>query len=166
MEKNEYIASSEKRKKGKHLTAEDYGAIQALKKEGFGVCAIARNIGCAPGTVINELRRGTPEWKSNKGRVPSHSPKQGEAVYQASRSRCHRKRKADCCKPFIAWVTKQLREHKWSLDACVGYARKHQLFPAGGNGQHRNPLQYGLGRIAPYCYYRIARSTKAQHQRM
>ncbi len=130
MDKNDYTTSSEKHKKGKHLTAEDRGAIQALKKEGFGIRAIARNIGCAPGTVINELLRGTPERKGSRGRAPGYSPKRGEAVYQSNRSRCHRKRKADCCKPFIDWVTKQLREHKWSLDACVGYARKHKLFPA------------------------------------
>ena len=27
-------------------------------------------------------------------------------------------------------MTRQFKEHKWSLDACVGYARLHQLFPA------------------------------------
>ena len=27
-------------------------------------------------------------------------------------------------------MTKQFKEHKWSLDACVGYARLHRLFPA------------------------------------
>ena len=31
--------------------------------------------------------------------------------------------------PFIQWVVGQVREHHWSLDACVGYARLHQLFP-------------------------------------
>ena len=27
-------------------------------------------------------------------------------------------------------MIKQFHEHKWSLDACVGYARLHELFPA------------------------------------
>ena len=27
-------------------------------------------------------------------------------------------------------MTRQFKEHKWSLDACVGYARLHRLFPA------------------------------------
>ena len=31
---------------------------------------------------------------------------------------------------FIKWVVKQVKEHKWSLDACVGYARKHNMFTA------------------------------------
>ena len=129
MDKNDYITKNAERKRGKHLTAEDRGAIQALRKEGFGIRAIARNIGCAPATVSNELKRGTPPRKSSKGRAPGYSPKQGQAVYQANRSHCHRKLKALACKPFLDWVTKQVREHKWSLDACVGCARKRHLFP-------------------------------------
>ena len=27
-------------------------------------------------------------------------------------------------------MARQFKEHKWSLDACVGYARLHELFPA------------------------------------
>ena len=130
MDNTHYSLSSEKRKKGKHLTAEDRGAIQALKREGYGVRAIARNLGCAPGTITYELRRGTPKRTSTRGRPPVYSPKLGEAVYRANRSRCHRKQKAERCKPFLDWVTKQFRAHKWSLDACVGYAREHKLFPA------------------------------------
>ena len=26
------------------------------------------------------------------------------------------------------WVVRQIREHKWSLDACCGYAKRHDLF--------------------------------------
>ena len=37
-------------------------------------------------------------------------------------------RKAESCKPFIAWVVKQVREHKWSLYACYGYAKRQFLF--------------------------------------
>ena len=37
-------------------------------------------------------------------------------------------RKAESCKPFIARVVKQAREHKWSLDACCGYAKRQFLF--------------------------------------
>ena len=29
---------------------------------------------------------------------------------------------------IIAWVVKQVREHKWSLDACCGCAKRHCLF--------------------------------------
>lgn len=129
MDKNDYTTNTAERKKGKHLTAEDRGAIQALRKEGYGVRAIARNIGCSPGTISYELRRGTPERKSTRGRTPSYSAKRGEAVYRKNRSACHRRHKAEQCKPFIQWVTTQLREHKWSLDSCCGYAKRNHLFP-------------------------------------
>ena len=75
------ITESAERKKGQHLRMEDRGAINVLKKQGLGPRAIARQIGCAPSTVTNELRRGIPARKSNKGKAPGYSPKLGEAVY-------------------------------------------------------------------------------------
>lgn len=38
--------------------------------------------------------------------------------------------KLDSNSEFVKWLVKQVRTHKWSLDACVGYARKHELFTA------------------------------------
>ena len=56
------------RKKGEHLRMEERGASKALEKQGLGVRAIARAIGCAPTTVTNELQRGAPARKSTRGR--------------------------------------------------------------------------------------------------
>ena len=122
------ITESAERKKGQHLRMEDRGAIKVLKKLGLGTRAIARQIGCAPSTVTNELRRGTPARKSNKGKAPGYSPKLGEAVYRANRASCHRHPKAGVCSNFTSWVVRQIREHKWSLDACCGYAKRLGLF--------------------------------------
>lgn len=110
MDKQDYIINPPERKKGRHLTAEDRRAIQALRKEGYGVRAIARNIGCAPATITCELRRGTPARKSTRGRAPGYSAKHGEAVYKSNRSHCHCRRKAERCKPFIQRVEKQFRD--------------------------------------------------------
>ena len=49
------------RKCGQHLGAEERGAIQELKKQGYSNRAIARTINCCPSTVGYELQRGTPE---------------------------------------------------------------------------------------------------------
>lgn len=119
------------RKKGEHLQREERGAIQHLKRQGYSNRAIARELGCSPSTVANELQRGTPPRKSSKGKAPGYSAKRGEAVYRSNRSRSRRKHRLEGCTAFAAWVIKQVREHKWSLDACVGYARQHNLFPAG-----------------------------------
>jgi transposase, IS30 family len=130
MDCQDYIILTPERKKWEHLGLEERGAIKALRKQGLGIRAIARKVGCAPSTVTNELKRGTPPRKSNRGKAPDYSPKRGEAVYKANREVCRKPLKARRCKAFTDWVVKQVREHKWSLDACCGYAKLHQLFQA------------------------------------
>lgn len=123
-----YITVEPERKTGQHLQREERGAIQRLHRLGCSNRAIAREINCSPSTIGNELRRGTPLRKSSKGRTPGYSAKRGQAVYRSNRSRSHKSHKADSCTAFIDWVVQQVREHRWSLDACVGYARLHMLF--------------------------------------
>lgn len=71
MDCTQYITVAAERKKGQHLGREERGAIQYLKRHGLSNRAIARELGCSPTTVGNELRRGTPPRKSNKGRPPA-----------------------------------------------------------------------------------------------
>lgn len=130
MDCQDYITEPAERKKGQHLQREERGAIQHLKRQGYSNRAIAREIGCSPSTVANELRRGTPPRKSNKGRKPGYSARRGEAVYKANRKLSRRHHRICRCTRFLRWVARQFKEHKWSLDACVGYARLHRLFPA------------------------------------
>ena len=78
-----YITDLPERKSGQHLQREERGAIQALKRQGLSNRAIARELGCSPTTIGNELRRGTPPRKSSKGRAPGYSAKHGEAVYRS-----------------------------------------------------------------------------------
>ena len=126
----DYITESAERKKGQHLQREERGAIQHLKRQGYSNRAIAREIGCSPSTIANELRRGTLPRKSSKGRKPGYSARRGEAVYKANRKRSRRPHRICHCTRFIRWIIEQVKEHKWSLDACVGYARLHGLFSA------------------------------------
>ena len=130
MDCQDYITGPAERKKGQHLQCEERGAIQHLKCQGYTNRAIAREIGCSPSTVANELRRGTPPRKSNKGRKPGYSARHGEAVYKANRKHSRKHHRICRCAHFLRWVVKQFKEHKWSLDFCVGYARLHGLFPA------------------------------------
>ena len=130
MDCQDYITGPAERKKGQHLQREERGAIQHLKCQGYTNRAIAREIGCSPSTVANELRRGTPPRKSSKGRKPGYSARRGEAVYKANRKRSRKPHRICHCTRFIRWKMEQVKEHKWSLDACVGYARLHKLFSA------------------------------------
>ena len=124
-----YITDLPERKSGQHLQREERGAIQALKRQGLSNRAIARELGCFPTTIGNELRRGTPPRKSSKGRAPGYSAKHGEAIYRSNRLRSRKPHKLLSCGAFVSWVAAQVREHRWSLDACTGYAKRHSLFP-------------------------------------
>ena len=129
MEQQHSITNFTERKRSQHLRAEERGAIQALKKQGFSNRAIARIINCSPSTVGYELRRGTPTY-SGRGRKPGYSAKRGAAVYKANRSRCHRPKSIPRNSGFILWMVNMIRKHFWSFDACVGRARQTGLFPA------------------------------------
>ena len=129
MDCQHYTTELPERKRGQHLQREERGAIQALKEQGLSDRAIARVLGCSPTTMGKELRRGTPPRKSNKGRAPGYNARHGEAVYRANRLRSRKPHKLPSCEPFVSWMTTQVREHKWSLDACAGYAKRYGLFP-------------------------------------
>ena len=117
------------RERGQHLKFEDRCSIRIFQKLGYSLRAIAAVVNCSPSTVMYELRRGTGTRKSNVGRPPEYSAKRGQANYETNRSRCHRPHKLDAQNPFLDWIVRQVREQHWSLDACVGYARRNQLFP-------------------------------------
>lgn len=124
----DYNTEEPERKRGQHLQREERGAIQRLHRLGCSLRQIAREVNCSASTVLNELRRGTPPRAGSRGRAPGYSAKRGYAVYKANRDRCHKPHKVENCTAFIAWVVQQVREHHWSLDACVGYAKLHRLF--------------------------------------
>ena len=117
------------RERGQHLGFEDRCSIKTCKKLGLSLRRIAAVVNCAASTVLNELRRGTGVRNGNRGRFPEYSAKRGQKNYEINRSRCHKEHKLVNSGPFIEWVVKQVKLRKWSLDVCVGYARKNKLFP-------------------------------------
>ncbi len=130
MDCHNYITVTPERKRGQHLGREERGAIQQLKKQWYSLRAITREINCSASTVMYELRRGTPMRKSQRGHSPEYSAKCGLAIYEYNRLRCRRPHHIDRCATFVKWVVEQVRIRKWSLDACVGYARLHCNFAA------------------------------------
>ena len=120
------------RKPGKHLTLDEKGIIQALHQQGHSLRDIAAIVGCAHTTIYNEIRRGTPHPKSNRGRKPQYTAKRGQKAYEEHRKHSRKPLKIYCddCEPFIQWMVAQVRDKRWSIDACVGYARRYNLFNA------------------------------------
>lgn len=117
------------RERGQHLKFEERCTIKTLRKLGYSLRAIAKVVNCSPSTVLYELKRGTGQRIGSRGRFPEYSAKRGQCSYQINRSRCHRKAVALNGNPFVDWLIQQVLKERWSIDACVGYARKNELFP-------------------------------------
>nr|WP_311376633.1 IS30 family transposase [Anaerococcus lactolyticus] len=49
-------------------------------------------------------------------------------IYLENRKSCGRKPKFLTCEKFLNWVDKKILEENWSVDACVGYAKRNKLF--------------------------------------
>jgi len=124
-----YTTITPDRERGQHLKFEDRCSIKIYHKLGYSLRQIAAVLNCSPSTVMNELRRGTGKRNGNRGRKPEYSAKRGQANYEANRSRCHKPHRLEKDSAFIKWMISQVRDHKWSFDACVGYARHNNLFP-------------------------------------
>lgn len=128
MDHTQYSTNKAERKPGKHLTREDRGTIEAMKKLVQSNRAIARYLNCSSTTVSNELKRGMRPRTGRRRRTPGYSAKRGMLVYQTHRANSHKPHRICKCSAFVQWVVNKVRQEKWSLDACVGYARKHELF--------------------------------------
>lgn len=123
------ITFTSNRERGQHLKFEERCTIKILRKLGYSLRAIAKEVNCSPSTVLYELKRGTGQRAGSRGRFPEYSAKRGQCSYQINRSRCHRKAIALNGNPFIDWLIQKVLTERWSIDACVGYARKNKLFP-------------------------------------
>lgn len=113
-------------KKGKHLSYEDRVIIQLRLKDNYSIRAIAREIGCSPTTVSNEIKRGTVLMYKNHS--PHYRAKAGQTVYDNNRSHCGRNYDFIEKSDFINYVTKHFFEDDWSLDACFGRAIAYNEF--------------------------------------
>lgn len=116
-------------KKGKHLTFEDRCIIQIRLKNSYSIRAIAREIGCSPSTVANEIKRGTVLLY--KGCVKRYKASAGDATYKHNRSNACRHYDALEKASFLQYVEKHFFEDYWSLDACVGRAITEGIFSKG-----------------------------------
>ena len=103
MDQSNFNTIERSRKQGHHLTLDERGMIQALHEQGYSLRGIAAAVGCAHTTVHYELRRGTPERKGGRGRMPKYTAKRGQQAYKEHRRNARRpcKLDSDNCEPFI-----------------------------------------------------------------
>ena len=114
-------------KKGKHLSFEERVIIQTRLKDNWSPNKIAAELGRAPNTIRNEIKRGTVMLYN--GHVFRYKAAAGQDAYEQNRQNCCRHYELLEAHEFIDFVEeKVLGENHWSLDACVGYAMKNNLF--------------------------------------
>lgn len=73
-------------RKGQHLLLEHRVLIQTRLKDGWSANKIAKEIGCAPNIVRNEIRRGTVAL--DKGNILRYKATTGQATYEKNRQVC------------------------------------------------------------------------------
>ena len=111
--------------KGKHLSYEERILIQLRLKDNWSANKIAKEIGCAPNTVRNEIRRGNVSLYH--GKVQRYKAKVGQAAYEEHRLACGRRMDSLEKPPFLAYVDAHVSEDNRSLDACLLHASVHVL---------------------------------------
>jgi len=107
-------------RKGKHLSYDDRLTIQLRLKDGHSIRSIAREIGCSPSTVSNEIKRGTVALYN--GSVHRYKAKAGQKTYEDHKASSGRRYDFISKSRFMSYVTTHFFEDGWSLDACVGRA--------------------------------------------
>lgn len=113
-------------KRGEHLKFEQRVIIQTRTQDGWSPNRIAKEIGCAPNTVRNELKRGT--ILLHKGKVSRYKAKRGQERYEQNRKACCRGYDLLKKLAFVSFVEDKFFSQGWSFDACYGYALKEKLF--------------------------------------
>lgn len=112
-----------------HLTAINRGQIQALRKQGKTLQAIADEIGCHKSTISRELKRGSvTQRRSDLTEHTVYFPDTGQAVYEKNRSRCGAKYKLAEAAEFIQFAVKKMQKEQWSPDAICGYVKAQKQF--------------------------------------
>lgn len=76
-------STTNEHKKGQHLTYDERMLIQIRLKDGKSQRAIAREIGCSPTTISNEIKRGTVLLYH--GRVKRYKASTGQKTYEEHR---------------------------------------------------------------------------------
>ena len=124
-----------KRPKGKHLTLDERGQIQALNEEGYSQTAIAKRLGINQSTVSRELKRGTvTQMRLINDKIKYYQKyyaDAGQGIYEANRKHSKSRGIKAYSPDFLQalydeFLYKKPKYRVHSLDSFVRfYERKH-----------------------------------------
>lgn len=124
--------------KGTHLTYEERIRIETLKGLGFSNRAIARELGRAPQTIHNEIKRGTTRQISRqKYQDKVYEYEQFQYIPSLAQQNYHENRRRCGARPlwlensdFVTWADDLMIQQLWSPEAVVAYAHRENIFPS------------------------------------
>ncbi|MGF0096526.1 IS30 family transposase [Peptoniphilus sp. SGI.035] len=125
----EYNNNTTNSRKNKHLSDFERGQIELLHNKGYSAYRIAKELGRASNTIRYELKRGTVFQIKNERIVQVYYPDTGKTAYDINRKNSKKSYKALECSTLLDFVYDKFINEKWSLDACCGYATRHNLLP-------------------------------------
>lgn len=125
--------------KGSHLSEKEMILIEVYKGEGYSNRQIARKLGRCHQTINNAVkkagviqRRKVPQNSKNSKVYVYEDVKYfadlNRRIYLENRKNCGRKPKFLTCEKFLNCADKKILEENWSVDVCVGYAKRSKLF--------------------------------------
>ena len=120
------LNSTTQHQKGKHLSFEERVIIQTRLKDNLSPNKIAKELGCSPNTVRNEIKRGTVFlYNGNVKRYKAHA---GQAAYESNRGNSCRRCEYLSKLAFIRYVEDRFFNDGISIDACIGEALTKHYF--------------------------------------
>ncbi len=113
-------------KKWQHITDEERYYIQFALKEGKNINQIAIALNRPYNTVKKEINKGTVLLYN--GKVKRYKANAGKKQYLENRKNSSPKYQCLEKAAFLEFVVDKVRNNRWSLDACAGYALSSGLF--------------------------------------
>ena len=120
------VHSTTEHRKDEHISFEERVVIQTRLKDGWTPNRIAGELGRAPKTVRNEIKRGTVTLY--RGNIFRYKAKVGQAAYQKNREAFCRHYDLLEKSAFISCVEEHFFKNERSLDVCAHHALKDGTF--------------------------------------
>lgn len=113
----------------KHLSKEERCYIERRLSVGASISSIAADLQRSRTTIYYEIKRGTVDQIKKDKLVSLYFAETGQQAYEKSRAGSFSRLKINNARAFLEWAKHKIQgPDKWSIDACVGVARKEKLF--------------------------------------
>lgn len=124
-----HIHSNTKKRKYTHLTDIERGQIAAYIEQELSYREIAEKMGRDVSTISREVKRGSvQQMDTSHQSYTKYFPDVGARVYEKNRRNCGSHSTIMEAWDFLKFADDKILTEKWSPDAAVGSAKRHEKF--------------------------------------